>query len=176
MVPVTKPTRDLVNGGELINREFPHESINDLNVHRATKEQIFFPASESRQFTRVDAGNVFEKGLLPADERIPHPEAIEFYRDRRTQEKREQSVKGLREFYSQEVQQRELEKTRRQERKAKNTITVEGDRAVFQITNVTVDEHTVGMNGRGVKGIGVRYGFPHEDRKKGTVKIPTRVR
>ena len=36
-----------------------HESINDLPVHRLTDPQIFYPVSESRQFTRVDAGRVF---------------------------------------------------------------------------------------------------------------------
>ncbi|PLB53747.1 hypothetical protein P170DRAFT_371996 [Aspergillus steynii IBT 23096] len=37
----------------------PHESINDLPVHRATDAQIFYPVSESRQFNRMDAGRVF---------------------------------------------------------------------------------------------------------------------
>lgn len=37
----------------------PHESINDLPVHPLTNPQIFWPVSESRQFTRVDAGRVF---------------------------------------------------------------------------------------------------------------------
>lgn len=43
------------------NQTFPrrHESINDLPVHRLTDPQIFYPVSESRKFTRVDAGRVF---------------------------------------------------------------------------------------------------------------------
>lgn len=36
-----------------------HESINDLPVHRQTDPQIFYPVSESRPFTRLDAGRVF---------------------------------------------------------------------------------------------------------------------
>ena len=43
------------------NSNFPkrHETINDLPVHRLTDPQVFYPVSESRQFTRVDAGRVF---------------------------------------------------------------------------------------------------------------------
>lgn len=44
--PLTKPPQ-------------PHESINDLPVHTMTLPQIFYPASESRQFNRTDAGRVF---------------------------------------------------------------------------------------------------------------------
>jgi len=40
-------------------RQVAHESINDLPVHRLTDPQIFYPVSESRHFTRVDAGRVF---------------------------------------------------------------------------------------------------------------------
>ena len=60
----------------------PHESINDLPAHPATMQQIFYPTSESRAFTRVDAGRVFDENLLPADGRIPHPELIELERER----------------------------------------------------------------------------------------------
>ncbi|KAI5290018.1 hypothetical protein KEM54_002663 [Ascosphaera aggregata] len=37
----------------------PHETINDLPVHPLTGPQIFYPVSESRRFTRRDAGRVF---------------------------------------------------------------------------------------------------------------------
>ncbi|THC98361.1 hypothetical protein EYZ11_002142 [Aspergillus tanneri] len=45
----------------------PHESINDLPVHPTTSPQIFYPVSESRRFTRSDAGRVFS--AAPA---LPH--------------------------------------------------------------------------------------------------------
>lgn len=48
----------------------PHESINDLPIHRATDAQIFYPVSESRQFNRMDAGRVFS--AAPA---LTHEEA-----------------------------------------------------------------------------------------------------
>src|SRR6516162_6449755 len=59
-----------------------HESINDLPVHAATKQQIFHPTSESREFTRADAAKIFDESLLPADQRVPHPELTELERDR----------------------------------------------------------------------------------------------
>lgn len=37
----------------------PHEPINDLPVHPLTHPQVFYPTSESRHFTRTDAGRVF---------------------------------------------------------------------------------------------------------------------
>lgn len=37
----------------------PHETINDLPIHPLTGPQIFYPVSESRRFTRRDAGRVF---------------------------------------------------------------------------------------------------------------------
>lgn len=36
-----------------------HEGINDLPVHTLTKQQLFYPTSESRPFNRIDAGRVF---------------------------------------------------------------------------------------------------------------------
>src|ERR1700753_2474742 len=58
-----------------------HESIDDLPVHPATTQQIFWPSSESREFTRIDAGKVFKPDLLPADLRIPHPQTVENWAD-----------------------------------------------------------------------------------------------
>lgn len=48
-------------------RQRRHESINDLPVHRQTDPQIFYPVSESRLFTRTDAGRVFSGAP-----RLPH--------------------------------------------------------------------------------------------------------
>ncbi|KAH8433081.1 mitochondrial 37S ribosomal protein mS45 [Aspergillus melleus] len=54
MVPSTPLYADAME-----RRSNPHESINDLPVHRATDPQIFYPVPESRQFNRMDAGRVF---------------------------------------------------------------------------------------------------------------------
>jgi hypothetical protein len=58
----------------------PHESINDLPVHPATRQQLFYPTSESRQFTREDAAKAFSSKLLPAEKRIPHPQLVQLER------------------------------------------------------------------------------------------------
>ncbi|KAL4806174.1 eukaryotic mitochondrial regulator protein-domain-containing protein [Aspergillus unguis] len=52
------PTTPLYDDAHM-QRQNPHESINDLPSHRLTETQIFYPVSESRHFTRVDAGRVF---------------------------------------------------------------------------------------------------------------------
>jgi len=59
------------------NDPIAHESINDLPVHRATTLQLFHPVSESRHFTRRDAGKVFDRNLLPAEDRVPHTELVQ---------------------------------------------------------------------------------------------------
>ena len=43
----------------------------------------------------------------------------------------------------------------------------------FRFREISVED--VGKDGRARKGVGARYGMAHEDRKKGQVKIPTRV-
>lgn len=61
-------------------------------------------------------------------------------------------------------------------RKEKEQLTVkkaQTPRWEFRFRNIRVEN--AGKDGRGARGVGVRYGMPHEDRKKGQVKIPTRV-
>ena len=43
----------------------------------------------------------------------------------------------------------------------------------FRFRDIRVED--VGRTGRDKRGVGARYGFPHEDRKRGQVKIPTKV-
>ncbi len=46
-------------------------------------------------------------------------------------------------------------------------------RSVFRFQDIKVE--SVGADGRSRKGVGARYGIPHQDRKIGQIKIPTRV-
>jgi hypothetical protein len=156
----------------------PHEPINDLPVHRATIRQIFHPVSESRHFTRVDAGRVFQQDLLPAEERIPHPELVQLQKLQQTERMLPHaSAAKLRELVkAKEVtrawrQRAWLEKEERLVRK----VIPEGSagRAEFRFRDIKVE--SVGTDGRAKEGVGARYGFPHEDRKKGIIKIPRRV-
>jgi hypothetical protein len=151
-----------------------HESINDLPVHASTAPQIFLPTSESRQFNRKDAAKTFNGSLLPADDRIPHPELVDLERER---------LEGL--SFEERVRrqthrdQRAREKKERQARGAQPTVKVVkpesggAGRWEWRFQEIRVDD--AGKDGRGAKGVGWRYGLPHEDRKKGQIKIPQKV-
>lgn len=213
MVPTTplyEDTRD--------NRNRPHESINDLPVHKLTDPQIFYPVSESRQFNRVDAGRVFSaapalenkqvndaadpaeavsritqnpshiekvgKGeaeqqvLQPADARIPHPHLVahERFRQSRPTEYREifkAYNERLRQEETAEKERKRLAKERQDQQLTK--VQPESSRFEFRFKDVVVSKETTGTDGRGSKAPGLRYGVPSYERKKGQVKIPTRV-
>lgn len=49
----------------------------------------------------------------------------------------------------------------------------EGGKWEFRFKDISVQD--VGKDGRSRKGVGFRYGLPAQDRKRGQIKIPTRV-
>ena len=149
-----------------------HESINDITVHKATLPQVFHPISESRHFSRADAGETFEKGLLPPEKRIPHPQAVAIEKDRLEGTIFEE--RNSKNWEAADARDRALEKVaaRRREKEVKATTIVQSGRWNFKFRDVVVDRESVG---RHVPGVGSRYGVPPQDRKKGQVKIPTRV-
>jgi len=151
----------------------PHEPINDLPVHAATMQQIFHPTSESRHFTRTDAAKVFDETLLPADQRVPHPELAELERDRLAgMSVKDRVAKAAQR--SEEALQKKLRAEQRGKEKEKKAVKIiSGARWDFKFREISVDK--AGVNGRGREGTGWRYGVPHMDRRKGEVKIPTRV-
>lgn len=61
------------------------------------------------------------------------------------------------------------------EEQSLRTVVPEGSagRAEFRFRDVSVE--SVGKDGRAHGRVGAPYGFPHEDRKKGIIKIPRRV-
>lgn len=150
-----------------------HESINDLPVHSVTGQQIFHPTSESRQFTRSDAAKVFSNTLLPADDRIPHPELIiqhrEMYQEGLTKEERMERA-DLRAAKADKARQlREAKQTKQDAAITK----VDNGRWEYRFTPINADD--AGKTGRGSKGVGWRYGVPLYDRTRGQVKIPQSV-
>jgi hypothetical protein len=153
-------------------RASTHESINDLPVHPRTTQQIFYPVSESRAFTRVDAGKAFHPKLRPADERIPHPELIEIEKQRESS-----SSPNLKQFKRNLIQAEQDEALRKaneeREREREMVKVYTGARYDFKFQDISVE--SVGRTGRARAGVGWRYGMPHEDRKPGQVKIPTSV-
>lgn len=152
-----------------------HETINDLPNHRATETQIFYPVAESCQFTRRDAGRVFSRGLLPAEDRIPHPQLFEL--ERLKLEGVPQALSIIREKMLEEEKDKEAqkEKMRQREERMVKRVLPGGDKGrwEFRFKNVHVD--LAGKTGRGRQGVGARYGLPAQDRKRGQIKIPTKV-
>jgi len=177
MLPITQhkseiTKKDYDDSGK--DKEYiqPHESINDLIMHPATFPQIFHPTSESRAFTRADAAKVFGDHLLPADDRVPHPELALMHKDFKAKFKPDEIMAR------QAARDRQADEMRRYylERKAKRQPAVKevhGRRWEFKFTEVNSDN--IGKDGRGHKGVGWRYGMPFMDRSRGHVKIPTRV-
>jgi hypothetical protein len=154
-------------------RAITHEPINDLVVHPATRQQLFVPVSESRHFTRVDAGKAFDNNLLPADARIPHPELIAAEKDNIAgYSVSERKLRAQERLEAQTAAKKKREEAKKQHELA-SLKTVPQRRWDFVFRDVSVD--AVGRNGRDPRGVGWRYGLPHQDRKKGQVKIPTKV-
>ncbi|KAF2843238.1 hypothetical protein M501DRAFT_994094 [Patellaria atrata CBS 101060] len=150
-----------------------HESINDLPVHSATRQQIFYPTSESRAFTRVDAAHVFRSGLLPADKRIPHPQLVEREKLEIAQVPKSEVDEIMNEWVAAEAARKQAIEEREKAEEKRLVKTVRAPRWDFKFRDINVDES--GKDGRGQKGVGWRYGFPHQDRKRGQVRIPTSV-
>jgi hypothetical protein len=150
-----------------------HESINDLPVHPATRHQLFYPASESRRFTREDAARAFSATLLPADKRIPHTQLLQLEKwsvEGISKEDRIARFVALERGQRMEKQDKERKQKAWEERTQK---VVPGRRWDFMFQDVSVE--SVGPDGRSPRGVGYRYGMPHTDRKRGEVKIPTSV-
>ena len=151
-----------------------HESINDITVHPATRQQIFYPTSESRQFNREDAAKAFSPTLLPADKRIPHQALlkIEKWNSDPSLDK-DQRTGLLRRWDAEERAKKDEAERKKTEWEARTQRTVKGRRWDFMFQDISADE--VGKDGRSRRGVGYRYGMPHTDRKRGEIKIPTSV-
>lgn len=154
-------------------RPIVHEPINDLIVHPATRQQLFVPVAESRQFTRVDAGKAFANDLLPADDRIPHPELVLAERELASGLSMEERRRLAGERFAAEQAKKKAAEEAAKQAELRNLKKVPKRRWDFVIHDVSVEK--AGKDGRGPNGVGWRYGLPFEDRKKGQVKIPTSV-
>ncbi|KAI5463976.1 eukaryotic mitochondrial regulator protein-domain-containing protein [Mariannaea sp. PMI_226] len=151
----------------------PHEPVNEIHVHNLTMQQLFVPVSESRHFTREDAASAFHERVLSADVRSPQPQLIEMEKRVLQGTKREASLDQFKEDTQKEEDAVAQKLQQRQLRDFKQRKVVKTDRYQFRFHPINVDD--VGRNGRSRKGTGWRYGAPHEDRKRGLVKIPTSV-
>ncbi|KAI1433688.1 eukaryotic mitochondrial regulator protein-domain-containing protein [Xylaria sp. CBS 124048] len=152
----------------------PYESINELHEHPYTMQQIFWPTSESRHFTRADAAKAFHPKLLSTDERVPHPELVQMERE---------ILQGMAPYeasqrFRRTVMESERRATERQVYKAfaeeRRTTRVDTDRFEFRFKHYSSED--VGRRGKARSAVGWRYGVPHDDRSKGReINIPTSV-
>ncbi|OJJ67923.1 hypothetical protein ASPBRDRAFT_47422 [Aspergillus brasiliensis CBS 101740] len=126
----------------------------------------------------VGKGEEEQQVLQPADVRIPHPHMVTSTRDIRLVPN-ESAKHG--ELYQARLSKQDAADQERkrliQERKEKQTQRVQpaDSRFEFRINDVVVSQETTGKDGRNARAPGRRYGVPNYDRKKGQVKIPTRV-
>lgn len=151
----------------------PLEPFNEIHVHGYTMQQLFVPTSESRHFTREDAAKAFHHTMLSADDRIPHKELVQ-HRRRVHEGMRERESEVIFKEEARKSQQNDEDRVKQAEEHEKRlTQTVPTARFEFRFKKMAVDD--VGKTGRARSGVGWRYGFPYEDRKRDQVKIPTKM-
>ncbi|KAI0600695.1 eukaryotic mitochondrial regulator protein-domain-containing protein [Biscogniauxia sp. FL1348] len=164
------PTRSL---GSRFQNE-PFEPINELHVHPYTMQQIYWPTSESRHFTREDAAKAFHKDMLSADKRVPHPELIEMERELLNSASPHEAAERFKEAVTrseQEAANKQIEKAQTEE---DYTTRVSKGRFEFRFKQYNSDN--VGPKGKNRHTVGWRYGAPYYDRSKDhQIKIPTSV-
>lgn len=151
----------------------PHESVNELHVHKLTMQQLFVPVSESRQFTREDAAKAFHDTMLTVDARSPQPELIDMERSILQGKSREESLTKFKEATQKEEDQVARRIAQEHDLEERMTTRVKTDRYEFRFKEINASD--VGATGRSHKAVGWRYGVPLNDRKRGAVKIPTSV-
>lgn len=160
------PQSQLVEGQEF-------EPINEIHVHSYTQQQLFLPTSESRHFTREDAAKAFGDHILPADKRVPHPELIALEKDLLAGK----SVHQAREAFEKAAMESEVaaatKERKRLRHEERQTTRVQASRFEFRFKDINVEDG--GKDGRSRQGTGWRYGVPFYDRRRGEVKIPTKV-
>ncbi|PHH76762.1 hypothetical protein CDD80_1248 [Ophiocordyceps camponoti-rufipedis] len=153
------------------NRENePHEPINDVHIHKQSMHQLFLPVAESRRFTREDAADAFGSGLLPVDKRCPQPLLIDMEREILAGKNKAESIRVFRQRAMDEEQKIAKRTEKDMQKVERHTFRIKDGRFEFRFSEANVNEG--GETGRSRKGVGWRYGAPHQDRKRGLVKIP----
>ncbi|EPS34659.1 hypothetical protein POX_a00369 [Penicillium oxalicum] len=126
----------------------------------------------------VGKGENARQVLQPADVRIPHPQLVQLEMDRKAYPNERRTVTQR---HSERLQkQEEAERKRREVAQARREKSVqhvepENGRFNYRIQDAKFTKETVGADGRAPWAPGRRYGIPADDRKRGMVKIPTRV-
>ena len=116
--------------------------------------------------------------LKPADSRIPHPHLIAFEKDKLNQGLKplERRARHRARLQEDELQRQAAKEKMMKEDESKKT-RIDVGRWQFVVTEVQSTRQGVGIDGRGrgQGAVGQPYGVPSQERKKGRVKIPTKV-
>ena len=116
--------------------------------------------------------------LKPADARIPHPHMIAFEIDKLDPSLKKEADKREERYYErlyQDEQGRANERQRKLDNAEKHKTRIETERWQFVLTKVKATKEGTGLDGRGTKSPGFRYGAPSLERKRGMIKIPRKV-
>jgi hypothetical protein len=152
----------------------PFESINELHVHPYTMQQLFWPTSESRHFTREDAAKAFHPTLLSADKRVPHPELVQMEREVDQGRPLWDAAERFKQAAMESERKAAEKQIARATREEKMTTRVNTERFEFRFKQF--NSENVGRKGKSRNAVGWRYGAPFDDRSKGhQIKIPTSV-
>lgn len=173
--PLAKPYQNammkLLPVSEYRGTNMNFEPIHEQHVHKLTMQQLYVPVSESREFSREDAAKAFHRSMLSPDKRSPLPELIKLQKSHLEGVPLAEGWKTfLDETRAEEDAVVAKEKAKRAEAE-RRTSRVSSGRFEFRFKDVNID--VAGSTGRGRGAIGIRYGVPYNDRRKGAVKIPT---
>ncbi|KAL2135023.1 hypothetical protein VTI74DRAFT_10060 [Chaetomium olivicolor] len=153
--------------------EKPFEPINDIHVHSYTMQQLFVPTSESREFTRADAAKAFGDRILPPDAKMRIPELVEMEKKIAAGMPPQQARDEFIEETAKSEQEFAAKQRTRMQKAEERRLRVDSGRFEFRFEKINAED--VGPTGRSRRGVGWRYGVPFMDRKRGEVKIPTKV-
>lgn len=151
----------------------PLEPINELHVHPHTMKQLYWPTSESRQFTREDAAKAFHRNMLSADARIPHPELVQMERELLQKTSQFQARANFIESTLESERKAAAARAKKAQQEEQSLQRINTKRFEFRFKEINAED--VGSDGRKITAVGARYGRPSYDRVKGAVKIPTSV-
>ncbi|KAL1894379.1 hypothetical protein Sste5346_005879 [Sporothrix stenoceras] len=151
------------------------ENINEIHNHAYTKQQLFVPVPESRQFNREDAAKAFNGRMLSPDKRMPIPELIEVEKNVASGRLPfDESVRQLQAKAMEEQVAMYLKAQAEADAEEKRTTRAYNDRFEFRIKDYNAED--VGKHGRSPNVVGWRYGVPFNDRKRGQVKTLPPIR
>lgn len=107
---------------------------------------------------------------------MPHPELVRLELLKREGVRRKDAEATVWEKERIKDEQREAKRKEvaaEEEKRITKVVPREGGKWEFRFKDISVQD--VGKDGRSRKGVGFRYGLPAQDRKRGQIKIPTRV-